>query len=82
MGVVGGNFGAKFHWHEHPGCLVTGVTDLRPERRERLRKRYRCDAAYDSLEIMIREASDIDAGASRTSIDIEGGLARIQRKRG
>ena len=35
MGVVGGNFGATFHWHEHPNCVVTGVTDLRPDRRER-----------------------------------------------
>jgi predicted dehydrogenase len=63
MGVVGGGFGASFHWHEHPNCVVTGVTDLRSDRRERLRKHYKCDAVYDSLEIMIKQAKDIDAVA-------------------
>ncbi len=63
MGVVGGGFGVGFWWHEHPDCTVTGVTDLRPDRRERLRKRFKCDKVYDSLEIMIKEAKDIDAVA-------------------
>ena len=63
LGVVGGGFGASFSWHEHPNCVVTAVTDLRPDRRERLRNRYRCDAVYDSLEIMLREAKDVDAVA-------------------
>ena len=63
IGVVGGGFGASFHWHEHPDCTVTGVTDLRADRREKLRKHYRCDAVYDSLEIMTGEAKDIDAVA-------------------
>ena len=34
MGVVGGGFGSSFQWHEHPNCIVTGVTDLRADRRE------------------------------------------------
>jgi predicted dehydrogenase len=63
MGVVGGGFGGGFWWHEHPRCVVTGVTDLREDRRKRLRDRYRCDAVYDSLEIMVREGKDIDAVA-------------------
>lgn len=63
MGVVGGGFGSSFQWHEHPNCVVTGVTDLRPERREKLRKVYKCDKVYDSLEIMVKEAKDIDAVA-------------------
>jgi predicted dehydrogenase len=63
IGVVGGGFGAAFHWHEHPHCEVTGVTDLRPDRRRRLQERYHCDAVYDSLETMIKEARDIDAVA-------------------
>lgn len=63
MGVVGGGFGAGFHWHEHPHCVVTGVTDLYPARRTALKNRYRCDKAYDSLEIMLQEARDIDAVA-------------------
>jgi predicted dehydrogenase len=63
MGVVGGGFGATFHWHEHPNCVITGVTDLYPERRERLKNHYRCDVVYDSLEEMIQQARDIDAVA-------------------
>lgn len=63
MGIVGGGFGATFQWREHPNCVVTGVTDLRPERREKLRRTYQCDAVYDSLEVMIKEANDIDAVA-------------------
>jgi predicted dehydrogenase len=63
IGVVGGGFGSTFHWHEHPGCVVAGVTDLRPDRRDKLRKVYQCDKAYDSLETMIKEAKDIDAVA-------------------
>jgi len=63
MAVVGGGFGAGFWWHEHPDCSVTGVTDLRADRRKRLKERYRCDAVYDSLEIMVKEADDIDAVA-------------------
>lgn len=63
MGVVGGGFGAGFWWHEHPNCVVTGVTDLYPQRREILRNRYGCDKVYDSLETMVKEADDIDAVA-------------------
>ena len=63
MGVVGGGFGASFHWHEHPNCVVTGVTDLYPARRKTLSRNYRCDKVYDSLEIMLKEAKDIDAAA-------------------
>ena len=63
MGVVGGGFGAGFQWHEHPNCVVTGVTDLYPARRAALKNRYKCDRVYDSLEIMLKEAKDIDAVA-------------------
>ncbi|NLE38498.1 MAG: Gfo/Idh/MocA family oxidoreductase [Pirellulaceae bacterium] len=63
IGVVGGNFGAQWHWHEHPNCVVTGVTDLRPDRRERLVKAYGCNTVYDSLETMVKQARDIDAVA-------------------
>ncbi len=63
MAVVGGGFGASFSWHEHPNCVVTGVTDLRPDRRDILRNRYGCNTVYDSLEIMLKEAKDIDAVA-------------------
>ncbi len=58
IAVVGGNFGASFWWHEHPNCVVTAVTDLIPERRERLVKRYGCKNAFESLEVMLRKAAD------------------------
>src|ERR1051325_2995263 len=49
MAVVGGGFGSTFHWHEHPQCVVSAVTDLYVERRRRLRDAYRCDSVYDSM---------------------------------
>ncbi len=60
IGVVGGGFGCSFHWHEDPNCVVQAVSDLRPERRDRLMKTYRCGKSYPSLEKMIL-AKDIDA---------------------
>jgi len=63
IGVVGGGFGASFYWHQHPNCVVTGVTDLRGDRRDYLRNYYQCDQVYDSMEIMLKQARDIDAVA-------------------
>ena len=55
MGVVGGNFGRSFYWHEHPNCVVEAVSDLWPERRAGLQETYRCEKAYDSLERLIED---------------------------
>ena len=63
LAVVGGGFGASFHWHEHPQCVVTAVTDLYPARRDRLRNAYRCDNVYDSLEDLLKKRRDLDAVA-------------------
>lgn len=63
IGIVGGRFGLGFQFHEHPDCTVTGVAELRPERLERLSNTYKCDTKYDSLEIMLKEAKDMDAVA-------------------
>ena len=82
LAVVGGGFGATFYFHEHPKCQVTGVTDLRPERRKRLRDVYRCDTAYDSLEIMLEEAKDIDAVAIFSGALDHVKHARMCMKRG
>src|SRR5512140_2294729 len=62
MGVVGGGFGTDFQWHEHPDCVVEAVSDLRPERRERLMKVYRCEKAYPSLEELVKDPK-VDAVA-------------------
>jgi predicted dehydrogenase len=63
IGVVGGGFGASFQWHNHPNCEVAAVTDLRADRRKRLREKYRCDNFYDSLEVMLQRAKNLDAVA-------------------
>lgn len=63
LAVVGGGFGANFHWHEHPNCVVSAVTDLHAVRRKRLVDAYRCDSVYDSLEEMLKKRRDLDAVA-------------------
>jgi len=63
MAVVGGGFGSSFHWHEHPRCVVTAVTDLYAVRRTKLRDSYRCDSVYDTLEDMLKKRNDLDAVA-------------------
>jgi predicted dehydrogenase len=55
VGVVGGGFGAEFPWHQHPNCRVHAVSDLQPERRDRLMKVYQCGRSYDSLERLIED---------------------------
>ncbi len=62
IGVVGGGFGCSFQWHEHPDCVVEAVSDLRPERRERLMKTYQCSKSYPSLEELVKDTK-IDAVA-------------------
>lgn len=60
IGIVGGNFGRSFFFHEHPNCFVEAVSDLRPERRDALAKTYRCDKTYESLEKLILD-KQVDA---------------------
>ncbi len=62
IGVVGGRFGLAFHSHEHPNCVVHAVSDLLPERRDALKKKYACDLAYESLEKLVLDP-DVDAVA-------------------
>jgi predicted dehydrogenase len=58
LAVVGGGFGASHHWHEHPDCEITAVTDLVEERRQRLVTAYGCSNVFDSLEEMLERAAD------------------------
>lgn len=62
IGVVGGGFGAAFHWHLDPNCIVQAVSDLREDRRNHLKNVYKCDNAYNSLEELIKD-KDVDAVA-------------------
>lgn len=63
IGIVGGGFGRRFSWHEHPNCIVEAVTDLRPDRRQALQETYRCKNAYPSLAAMLQEHRGLDAVA-------------------
>jgi predicted dehydrogenase len=58
LAVVGGGFGASHHWHEHPDCAVTAVTDLVEDRRARLVRQYGCKNVFPSLEVMLEKAAD------------------------
>lgn len=58
LAVVGGGFGASHHWHEHPNCEVTAVTDLVEDRQAALAKQYRCENVFPSMEKMLEQASD------------------------
>lgn len=55
MGIIGGRFGADFHFHEHPNCIVEAVSDLIPKRREHLMSVYQCNKSYESLEILLKD---------------------------
>ncbi|MFQ6034353.1 MAG: Gfo/Idh/MocA family protein [Sedimentisphaerales bacterium] len=67
VGVVGGGFGASFQWHLHPNCIVQAVSDLRPDRRDKLMKVYKCERCYESLEKLILD-KNIDAVAVFTGV--------------
>ena len=60
IGIVGGRFGSTFQWHEHPGCIVEAVSDLREDRRKHLMQTYKCDKSYPSLGEMVKD-KNIDA---------------------
>ncbi len=60
IGVVGGGFGAAFHWHLHPHCKVTAVCDLREERIEKLKRVYKCDKGYKDYHEFLKHP-ELDA---------------------
>jgi len=55
IGIIGGNFGLSFQWHEHPNCRVTAVCDLLEDRRRALKETYLCDTAYADYRELIRD---------------------------
>ena len=60
MGIIGGSFGSAFDFHNHPNCIVEGVSDLLPYRREALMKKYKCNKSFDSLKLLLKDPK-IDA---------------------
>lgn len=83
LAVAGGGFGAHHHWHEHPDCEVTAVTDLVEERRQALVRAYRCDNVFPSLEEMLDRAADsFDAVAVFTDAPSHAAHALLCMERG
>jgi len=62
IGVVGGNFGCAFQWHEHPDCIVEAASDLREDRRQNLIRTHNPKKVYSSLAELVKD-KDIDAVA-------------------
>lgn len=60
VGIIGGRFGADFNFEEHPDCIVEAVSDLIPERRQRLMIKYKCNKNYPSLKELLKDPK-IDA---------------------
>ncbi len=70
LGVVGGNFGASFHWHLDPGSEVVAVCDLREDRIRRLKKTYNPGArGYTSYDEMLKTGG-LDAVAVFTPVPL------------
>ncbi len=51
------NFGAAFHFQNHPNVTVAAVADLDPDKRAELAKACRCGKTYASCEELIRDDS-------------------------
>src|SRR5690606_23929338 len=60
VGIVGYGvcqLGAHFSFDQHPHVEIVAVSDLVPERRNKLAQVLRCDKTYDSLEELIKDKS-------------------------
>src|SRR5690348_7931429 len=55
--LVGGGFSREFAFDLHPDCQVVAVAELDPQRRQQMQDRYRCEAAYASLEDALRDGN-------------------------
>ncbi len=58
--ILGRRFGLTFQFHEHPHCRVEAVSDLRPDRCEKLMQTYRWPKSYESLEKLLQD-KNVDA---------------------
>jgi predicted dehydrogenase len=74
VGVVGGRFGATFHWHLHPDCVVTSVCDLLPDRQRHLATYYRCPNVAPSFADMLKDPN-VDAVAVFTPAPLHASQA-------
>ncbi len=81
MGVVGGGFGASFHWHEHPDSEVVAVAELRQDRRTRLQRQNPEAEAYVDFKDLIKDKR-VDAVAVFTGVPAHAWMAEYAMKRG
>ena len=51
------NFGAAFHFQDHPNVTVAAVAELDPDKRAELARACRCATAYSSCEDLIEDDS-------------------------
>ena len=51
------NFGAAFHFQDHPNVTVAAVAELDPDKRAELARACRCATAYSSCEELIEDDS-------------------------
>jgi predicted dehydrogenase len=57
VGIVGGGFGSSFDFQNHPNVTVAAVSDLNPEKCQRLTQVYQCGKTYPSLEELLKDDS-------------------------
>ncbi len=62
LGIIGGGFAKSFQFHEHPGCTVTAVAELNPQRRAGLQQLNHCDTGYETMDDLLKD-SNVDAVA-------------------
>jgi predicted dehydrogenase len=74
IGVVGGNFGSSFFWHEHPNCKVTAVCELRDDRMKTLQETYHCDVTYKDYSRMLKDPN-VDAVGLFTPVPLHVPMA-------
>ncbi|NKB69160.1 MAG: gfo/Idh/MocA family oxidoreductase [Candidatus Latescibacteria bacterium] len=51
------NFGAAFHFQDHPNVTVAAVAELNPDKRAELAKACRCEKSYPTCEELIEDDS-------------------------
>ena len=81
LGIVGGGFGASFHWHEHPDAEVVAVAELRKDRRAKLQRQNPKAEGYVDFKDLVRDKK-VDAVTVFTGVPEHARMAEYAMKRG
>jgi len=81
LGIVGGRFGATFHFHLDPGCVVNAVCDIQDAPLQLLAKTYKCSNTYKDYGEMLKSA-EIDAVAIFTPAPLHAAMTLQAMKAG